>query len=196
MVLTRFGLSRSPPWACLVPRIKLLTVAWVRPTRPAIALRRMPSRASASTSCLIPIWVGRGIIRTIRENWEKICNHWFQLSTVRRQIWRNDHLSCGFGLRQSHLALKWKSSQGKVEIRWGVVTGQFQPTGSTKFDPYRFYCLTWGCNNLFFFQECTMQTLPIAANSIFKILAWLSNGHWIIIDTLILQRSTYGICYI
>ena len=34
----------------------------------------MPSRASANTSCLIPIGVGRGIVRTIRKTFEKYAN--------------------------------------------------------------------------------------------------------------------------
>ena len=42
-----------------------------------------------------------------------------------RQIWGNDHLSCGFGLQRSHLALNWKSGQGKVGFHWGVITGTF-----------------------------------------------------------------------
>ena len=83
-----------------------MMVARVRSTWPAIALCRMPSQASASTSCLITIWVGWGIIRTISEKWEKICNCWFEFATVQRQIWGNDHLSCSFGLWRPHLALK------------------------------------------------------------------------------------------
>ena len=55
--------------ACL--RKMRLRVAEVKPLRPAIALCRMPSRASASTTSLIPMGVGRGIIRTISGNWEK-----------------------------------------------------------------------------------------------------------------------------
>ena len=59
----------------------------------------------------------------------------FELDTVRRQIWGNDHLSCGFGLWWSHLALKWKSGQVKVGFLWEqsqVLSCQFQPNGSTK----------------------------------------------------------------
>ena len=51
-----------------------LTVARVKPTRAAIAPCLMPSRASANTSCLIPIGVGRGIVRTIRKTFEKNAN--------------------------------------------------------------------------------------------------------------------------
>ena len=58
--------TKVPVTTCL--RTMRLTVALVRPKRPAIAPCRMPSQASASTSCLIPIGVGRGIIRTISEN--------------------------------------------------------------------------------------------------------------------------------
>ena len=66
---------------------------------------RTLSRASSSTSCLIHIGVGRGIIRTTIGNWEKLCNCWFELATVQRRIWGNDPLSCGFGLQLSYLAL-------------------------------------------------------------------------------------------
>ena len=104
---------------------------------------RMSSWASATTSCLMPIGVGRGIIRTISENWEKIYSCWFQLATVRRQIWENDHLSCVFGLRRYHLALEWKSGHGKVGFRLGAVTSVFHVNFSQleaqKLHPYRFF---------------------------------------------------------
>ena len=74
-----------------------LTVTRVRPTRPAISC--------ASTSCLIPMGV-----RKISENWEKLCNCWYELATVQRHIWGNDHVSCGFGLWRSQLVLQWKSA--------------------------------------------------------------------------------------
>ena len=50
------------PMATCLWRMRL-TVARVRPTRPAIALCRMPSRASTSTSCLIPIWFGKALLK-------------------------------------------------------------------------------------------------------------------------------------
>ena len=116
-------------------------------------LPHKPTWASASTSCLIPIGVGRGIIKTISLNWgKKICNCLFNVATVWKQIWGYDHLSCGFVLQWSHLTLKWKSGQGKVGFRWGAVTVifhvNFSPLEAHNFDPYRFYCLKWGCNNL------------------------------------------------
>ena len=83
------------------------------------------SQASARTSCLIPIWGGRVIIRTINENWEKLCNCWFEFATVRRQIGGNVHLRCGFGFRWSHLSLEWKSGQGKVRFHWAAVICTF-----------------------------------------------------------------------
>ena len=73
--LTKHGLdkvwsSEEPPWTCLAPKFLWQhasggcgwrwMVARVRHTRPAIALCRMPSGESASTSCLIPIGVGPG----------------------------------------------------------------------------------------------------------------------------------------
>ena len=134
-----------------------LTVARVKPTRAAIAPCLMPSRASANTSCLIPIGVGRGIVRTIRKTFEKICKYWFKVVTVWRLIWGNDHLYCGLGARRSHLTLHWMSAQGSVGFRWGTITGpyraNFSQVETQKFDPHWFYCLQWGCNNLFC-QEC------------------------------------------
>ena len=102
-----------------------LTVARVKPTRAAIAPCLMPSRASANTSCLIPIGVGRGIVRTIRKTFEKICKYWFKVVTVWRLIWGNDHLYCGFGARRSHLTLHWMSAQGSVGFRWGTIAGPY-----------------------------------------------------------------------
>ena len=61
--------TKIPVAACL-QRMRL-TVAWVRPTQPTIAICRQPLQASARTSCLIPLGVGQGIIRTISESWEK-----------------------------------------------------------------------------------------------------------------------------
>ena len=113
----------------------------------------MPSRASANTSCLITIGVGRGIVRTIRKTFEKICKYWFKVVTVWRLIWGNDHLYCGFGAWRSHLTLHWMSAKGSVGFRWGTITGpyhaNFSQVETQKFDPHWFYCLQWGCNNLF-----------------------------------------------
>ena len=95
--------TKDPVAACLL--IMRLTFERVKPTRAAIAPCLMPSRASANTSCLIPIGVGRGIVRTIRKTFEKICKYWFKVVTVWRLIWGNDHLYCGFGARRSHLTL-------------------------------------------------------------------------------------------
>ena len=42
-------------------------------------------------------------------------------------------------------------------FRWGTITGpyhaNFSQVETQKFDPHWFYCLQWGCNNLFC-QEC------------------------------------------
>ena len=79
-----------------------------------------------------------------------------------RLIWGNDHLYCGFGARRSHLTLHWMSAQGSVWFRWGTITGpyhaNFSQVETQKFDPHWFYCLQWGCNNLFC-QECTNSIL-------------------------------------
>ena len=120
----------------------------------------MPSRASANTSCLIPIGVGRGIVWTIRKTFEKICKYWYKVVTVWRLIWGKDHLYCGFGARRSHLTLHWMSAQGSVGFRWRTITGpyhaNFIQVETQKCDPHWFYCLQWGCNNLFW-QGCTIE---------------------------------------
>ena len=70
------------------------------------------------------------------------------------------HLYCGFGARRSHLTLHWMSAQGSIGFRWGTITGpyhaNFSQVETQKFDPHWFYCLQWGCNNLFC-QECMIQ---------------------------------------
>ena len=49
------------------------------------------------------------------------------------------------------------SAQGSVGFHWGTITGpyhaNFSQVETQKFDPHWFYCLQWGCNNLFC-QEC------------------------------------------
>ena len=117
--------TKDPVAACLLSM--RLTVAGVKPTRAAIAPCLMPSRASANTSCLIPIGVGRGIGQTIRKTFEKICKYWFKVVTVWRLIWGNDHLYCGLGARRSHLTLHWMSAQGSVGFRWGTITVHIMP---------------------------------------------------------------------
>ena len=117
------------PVAAYLRRIRL-TAARVRPTRPTIALCRVPSGANTRISGLILI--GRGIIRTISENWKKLWNCWFELPTQRiRQIWENDYLSSGFGL-----VIEVKVRPRQCQISLGnshrYISCQFQPTGSTK----------------------------------------------------------------
>ena len=121
-----------------------LAVAEVKPLRPAIALCRMPSRASASTTCLRPMGLDGELLEQSVRIEKKACNCWFELTTVWRQIWRNDHH--GSGLQQCHVALT--SSKGKLGFRWEAVTGRFNanfgPLEAQKSDPYRSYCLKWG----------------------------------------------------
>ena len=175
MVLPRCCLSGSP-WRLAwhqrssgsMPFEYAVDGSTSKPTRAAIAPCLMPSWASANTSCLIPIGVGRGIVRTIRKTFEKMCKYWFKVVTVWRLIWGNDHLYCGFGARRSHLTLHWMSAQGSVGFRWGKITGpyhaNFSQVETQKFDPHWFYCLQWGCNNLFC-QECILCLLMILINN-------------------------------
>ena len=113
----------------------------------------LPSRASASASCLMQIGVGWRLIRTISETWERNMQLLIRTSNNAKADLENDHLTCGFGLRRSHLALKWKSGQGKVGFRWGAVTGtfhiNFSPLEAQKCDTYWFYWLKWDCSKLF-----------------------------------------------
>ena len=106
-VLTRCGL----PWS---PR----ELAWYQSSSgsmpPEVAVDSSTSQTQTSNSTVLHAFMGkckhfmcntyRGIIRTISEDWEKESNCWFKLTTVRRQIWGNNHLSCSFGLLRSHLA--------------------------------------------------------------------------------------------
>ena len=185
--------TKVPAATCLW-RMRL-TVAPDRPTQPAIVLCRMPWQASASTVCLIPIGVGRGIIRTINETWEKN----MQL------LIRNGHSTkADFGKWPPELRLwtpaiplgiKWKSDQGKVGFHCGAVTGafhvNFSPLEAQKFDPCWFHCLKWGVTT--FFQECIwekcilenvtvmqmLQVWPGCNGYKFKALVIMNNVYWI-----------------
>ena len=111
--------TKVPVTACL-SRMQL-TVARVSPTQIAKSLCRMPSQASASTSCLIPV----GVYRALLEQSVRIEKKNVQLFIRTCHIWGNYHLSCGFELRGSHLALKWKPCQGRVGFGWGAIIGTF-----------------------------------------------------------------------
>ena len=56
------------------------------------------------------------------------------------------------------------SAQGSVGFHWGTITGpyhaNFSQVETQKFDPHWFYCLQWGCNNLFC-QECNNSRPPV-----------------------------------
>ena len=59
----------------------------------------------------------------------------------------------GMSTKTGNLALDWKSVHSKVGFRLGAVTCTFHvifnQLEAQKCDPYRFYCLTWGCSNRF-----------------------------------------------
>ena len=90
----------EPLKTCLAPKIQWQHAFWVKPTRAAIAPCLMPSLASANTSCLIPIGVGRGIVRTIRKTILKKyanidsklsqCEDWFGGTTTYTVVWELD----------------------------------------------------------------------------------------------------------
>ena len=91
--LAKCGLRISPPW-----------FAWhqisrgIMPSEDAVdgSTRQthatsnsiLPARASAGTSCLMQIGVGWRVSRTIMRHEKEICNCWFELPTMRWQIWR------------------------------------------------------------------------------------------------------------
>ena len=66
------------------------------------------------------------------------------------------------------------SAQGSVGFRWGTITGpyhaNFSQVETQKFDPHWFYCLQWGCNNLFC-QEC----MNIVMGDMFWSIKYLRN---------------------
>ena len=69
----------------------------------------------------------------------------------------NDHLSCGFGLRWSYLALEWESGQGKVGFRWEVVTVTFYVNFSL-LEAKNSICvdfIAWN-GSVAFLQECNL----------------------------------------
>ena len=184
--------TKAPVAACI--QMMQLMVTRVRPKQPAIALCRMPSRANASTSCLTPIGVEWVIIRTISENWGKTCNCWFELVTLRRQIWGSSHISYDFGLRPSHLALKWKSGQSKVGFHWVAVTGTFHVNFSTlkaqKFDAYRLYILKLGCNNLFY--KCILDHVGVVSLTFRELSKKFSRNFCIAEIVLLLRISSWN----
>ena len=71
------------------------------------------------------------------------------------------------------------SAQGSVGFRWGTITGpyhaNFSQVETQKFHPHWFYCLQWGCNNLFC-QECItpvlkdLHWLPVEQRIEYKVL--------------------------
>ena len=142
----------------VLPRCCLLGSPW----RLAWHQRSSGSMPYNHSSCLIPIGVRRGIVRTIRKTFEKICKYWFKVVTVWRLISGNDHLYCGFGARRSHLTLHWMSAQGSVGFRWGTITGpyhaNFSQVETQKFDPHWFYCLQRAVTT-FFCQECMFDLI-------------------------------------
>ena len=96
---------------------------------------------------------------------------WFELTTVRRRIWGNDHLSCGFGLQWSYLALKWKSGQGKVEFRLGATTGTFHVNfNSTHIN----FIASYGSVTIFFCQASISVKIIILHTTVDRPLRYTS----------------------
>ena len=143
--------TKVPVAACL-RRMRLMVVR-VRPTRPAIALCCMPSRASASTSCLVPIDLDRALLQqSLRV--EKICNNWFELVTVQRQIWGNDHLKLRFWTSTIPLGIEGnvRPRKGRVSLgsSHGYMSCQFQPLRRAKFRSISILLPQMGVQQLFY----------------------------------------------
>ena len=95
--------TKAPVAPCF--RRTRLTLARVWPMQPTIALCCMPSRASASSPCLMPMGLDGALLEQSVRIEKKIFQCWFELATVQRQIWGIHLLSWSFGLWRSHLAL-------------------------------------------------------------------------------------------
>ena len=139
--------TKVPVVACL--RRLQSTVARVRP-RPAIALCCMPSWASASTSCLIPI--------------EALFEQSVRIEKKKAIVDSNLPQCEGrFGGITTWAAVldfyhhTWHRNESSVKVTSDFIGEQPQVHSMSfsghwkhnKIDPYRFYCLGWGCNNLF-----------------------------------------------
>ena len=123
-----------------------------------------------------------------QKNFWKIYKYWFKVVTVWRLIWGNDHLYCGFGARQSHLTLHWMSAQGSVGFRWGTIMGPYHANfiqeETQKFDPHWFYCLQWGCNNLFVKSVCVIIHRSFATGHEERLHLWNWSIFYCIIVTV------------
>ena len=164
MVLTRFGLLRSSyglAWQISSSDSRspedTLDSSTSQTHAIAIALFHMPSQTSTSTSCLRSAGVGWGTIRTISRNWEKICNYWVELATVPPQSegrFRKLPSKLRFWTSTIPLGLEVTVRQAKVGFcsvgsSHGTFCVNFSQLEAQNVDPYRFYCLKWGCDNLF-----------------------------------------------
>ena len=156
--------------ACLLSM--RLTVARVKPTRAAIAPvcsvgAFCKTRASANTSCLIPIGVGRGIVRTIRNTLEKICKYWFKVVTVwfggtttYSMVSELDDPTWPCIECLPKVVSDFVGEQSRVHIM--PISAKWKHKSSIHIG---FIVFQWGCNNLFC-QECmSIRTVCIKALS-------------------------------
>ena len=142
--------SEEPPWTCRASKFQ-----WQHHLEDAVD-GSMSQTLRTSNNALLHAFMGKckhfvpnaywgwtGHFRTISKNWDKNIRLMVQTCYIGRQVWENDHLSCRFGLRRSHLALNWKSGKGEVGFHWRAVTCifdvNFSPLETQRFDPCRFY---------------------------------------------------------
>ena len=116
----------------------------------------IPSQASASTSCLTPIRFGRGIIRTISGNWEKICYFWLispiDCHSAKADLWKcSPKMQFWTSTIPLGIEVKGRPKYGRIWLGSShrYISCHFSPLEAQKSDPYRLYCLKWGCDNLF-----------------------------------------------
>ena len=104
-VLTRGGLPRSPR-----------KLAWQQSSSGSMPLEDAVYGSTSQTHLTSNSYMGKckHIMPNTYNQWElrKMYNCWFELATVWRKIWRNGHLSCGFGL--SRYPFHWSESPAKV----------------------------------------------------------------------------------
>ena len=134
-VLTKCGLPKSPcglTWhqSSIDSMPQEVVVDISRDQTPATSNSTLSHALTGKCKNYMPNTYGGGwgIIETIDENREKISNCWLEPATVRWQIRKNDHLSCGVGIWVVAEQRRGRISLGSSHrcISW-----QFQPTGCT-----------------------------------------------------------------
>ena len=116
---TKYGLdkvwsSEEHSWTCLAPKFQWQyalgdavdgSISQTHATSNSTLQHAFTGKCKHLMLSTFRGWTGH-YYNNQRELRVKISNCWFELATMWRQIWGNDHLSCRFGLRRSHSAFK------------------------------------------------------------------------------------------